>query len=362
LHTIGVTVRFALAIRSQKGRRAVNTGRPRSSRGVTMFDKTFKLMLVAALFAAGSARADEKFVFGTDWYAEAEHGGFYQALATGLYKKAGLDVAIRMGGPQINNMQRMAAGQADCILGYDVQTLAGWEQGVESVTVAAAMQKDPNVLIGHPGVVDKMEDLMGKTILVSTAAYTTYWPWLKATYHLSDSQTRPYTFNIQPFIADKNIVQQGFLSSEPYAIEKQAHFKPTVLLLADHGWPPYATTIACMDKTVKARPAAVAAFVKASMQGWKSYLEDDPTPANVLIKKDNPNMTDDQLAVSIRLMKSEGIVMGGDAAKLGIGIVTDARMKKTYDMLVALKLLDPTKVDLKKTYTTRFVEDLKILP
>ena len=320
------------------------------------------LVLLSAALASAAAQAGEKFVFTTNWYAEAEHGGFYQALATGLYRKAGLDVTIRMGGPQVNIMQLMAAGQSDCIMGYDVQTFAGWEQGIQSVTVAAVMQKDPAVLIGHPGVVDRMEDLEGKPILIGAASHTTFWPWLKATYGLKESQARPYTFNIQPFLADKNVVQQGYLSSEPYAIERAAHFKPTVLLLADHGWPPYATTIACMASTVKARPRAIAAFVRASMEGWKSYLEGDPAPGNALIKKDNPAMTDDLLAYGIKVTKADGVVLGGDAARLGIGIVTDAREQQTYDMLVRLKLLDPKKVDLKKTYTTEFVKDLKVMP
>ncbi|MBX3637870.1 MAG: ABC transporter substrate-binding protein [Rubrivivax sp.] len=317
---------------------------------------------LALLGAAFAAQAQQKFSYTTNWYAQAEHGGFYQALATGLYKNAGLDVTIRMGGPQVNIMQLMAAGQTDCVMGYDVQTIKGWEQGIQAVTVAAAFQKDPQVLIGHPGVVDKMEDLKGKTILISSAANTTYWPWLRTTYGLSDSQARPYTFNIQPFIADKNVVQQGYLSSEPYAIEKEARFKPTVFLLSDHGWPPYSTTIVCMEKTVRERPQAVAAFVKASMEGWKSYLKGDPSPANALIKKDNPNMTDDKIAHGIRMLNETGMVFGGDAAKLGVGVITDERMKKTYDMLVQMKLVDPAKVDLKKTYTTQFVKDLKILP
>ena len=320
------------------------------------------LAAVAAVFVATPARAQEKFSYTTNWYAQAEHGGFYQALATGLYKKEGLDVTIRMGGPQVNIMQLMAAGQTDCVMGYDVQTFAGWQQGIEAVTVAAAFQKDPQVLIGHPGVVDKIEDLKGKTILISSAANTTYWPWLKTKYGLADSQARPYTFNIQPFIADKNVVQQGYLSSEPYAIEKEAKFKPTVFLLSDYGWPPYSTTIVCMAKTVREKPKAVAAFVKASMEGWKSYLKGDPAPANALIKKDNPNMTDDKIAVGIKLLNETGMVFGGDAAKLGVGIVTDERMKATYDMLVAMKLLDPAKVDLKKTYTTEFVKNLKVMP
>lgn len=317
---------------------------------------------LALLGAAFAAQAQQKFTYTTNWYAQAEHGGFYQALATGLYKNAGLDVTIRMGGPQVNIMQLMAAGQTDCVMGYDVQTIKGWEQGIQAVTVAAAFQKDPQVLIGHPGVVDKMEDLKGKTILISSAANTTYWPWLRTTYGLSDSQARPYTFNIQPFVADKYVVQQGYLSSEPYAIEKEAKFKPTVFLLSDHGWPPYSTTIVCMEKTVREKPQAVAAFVKASMEGWKSYLKGDPSPANALIKKDNPNMTDDKIAHGIKMLNETGMVFGGDAAKLGVGVITDERMKKTYDMLVQMKLVDPAKVDLKKTYTTQFVKDLKILP
>jgi len=320
------------------------------------------LVLAVAGLGASAAQAQEKFTYLTNWYAQAEHGGFYQALASGLYKKEGLDVTIKMGGPQVNGMQLLAAGQTDCFMGYDVQTFSGWAQGSNAVTGAAACQKDPQVLIGHPGVVNKMEDLKGKTILISSAANTTYWPWLMSTYKLDASQARPYTFNIQPFIADKNLVQQGYLSSEPYAIEKEAKFKPTVFLLADYGWPPYSTTIVCMEDTIKKKPKAVAAFVKASMQGWKDYLKGDPSAANALIKKDNPNMTDDKIAVGIKLLNETGMVFGGDAAKMGVGIVTDERMKKTYDMLVEMKLLDPAKVDLKKTYTTEFVKDLKIMP
>jgi NitT/TauT family transport system substrate-binding protein len=318
--------------------------------------------LFALLASAGAAQAQEKFTYLTNWYAQAEHGGFYQALATGLYKKEGLDVTIKMGGPQVNGMQLLAAGQTDCYMGYDVQTMKVREQGITAVTVAAAFQKDPQVMIGHPETVKKMEDLKGKTILISADANTNYWPWLKSAYGLLDAQVRPYTFNIQPFVADKNVVQQGYLSSEPFAIEKEAKFKPTVLLLSDHGWTPYSTTIVCMEKTIKERPKAVAAFVKATMQGWKSYLTGDPSAANALIKKDNPNMTDDLIANGIKLLNQTGMVLGGDAARLGVGIITDERMKKSYDMMVTMKLIDPAKVDLKKTYTTEFVKDLKVMP
>ncbi|MBC7940490.1 MAG: ABC transporter substrate-binding protein [Chitinophagaceae bacterium] len=323
--------------------------------------------LLAAAAAAAVAvslpvQAQEKFTHQSNWFAQAEHGGYYQALATGLYKKAGLDVTLKMGGPQVNGLQLLAAGQSDCFMGFDVQTMKAHEQGIPVVTVAAVFQKDAAVLIAHPGVVNKLDDLKGKTLLISADARTSYWPWLRNTYKLDDRQTRPYTFNVQPFVADKNIVQQGYLSSEPYAIEKMAGFKPAVFLLSDFGWPPYSTTVVCMEKTVRERPKAVAAFVKATMEGWKSYLQGDPAPANMLIKRENPAMTDDQIAVGIRLMKESGMVFGGDAATLGVGVVTDARMKKTYDMMVQMGLLDPAKVDLTKTYTTQFVKEIKVLP
>ncbi len=318
------------------------------------------VLALTVLGAAVPAMAEEKFVYMTNWFAEAEHGGFYQAIATGIYKKYGLDVTVKMGGPQVNILQLMAAGQADCVMGSsDLQMIQTRESGLPVVTVAAYFQKDPQVLIAHEDV-KSFEDMKTKTILIGSGARLGYWPWLKAKYGLTDEQTRPYTFNIQPFVADKNMVQQGYVTSEPYAIQK-AGVKANAFLFGDFGFPAYATTVSCMDKTVKDRKAAVAAFVKASAEGWKSYLA-DPAPGNALIKKDNPSMTDDQLAYSVAKLKETGLVMGGDAAKLGVGIMTDARAKASYDFLVTSKLIDPAKVELSKTYTTEFIKDAKVLP
>jgi NitT/TauT family transport system substrate-binding protein len=319
--------------------------------------------LVAGLLALGAfgpAGAQESFTYMTNWYAQAEHGGFYQAVATGIYKKYGLDVTVKMGGPQVNIMQIMAAGQAECVMGSsDLQMMQVRESGVPVVTVAALMQKDPQVLIAHEDV-KTFEQMKGKTILIAQSANRGYWPWVKAKYGMTDDQTRPYTFNIQPFVADKNMIQQGYLTSEPYAIQK-AGVKANTLLLSDYGYPAYATTISCMEKTVKDRSKAVAAFVRGSAEGWKSYLA-DPAPGNALIKKDNPNMTDDQLAYSVAKLKETGMVLGGDAGKLGVGIMTEARLKASYDFLVGAKLLDPAKVDLASAFPTNFVKDLKVMP
>lgn len=316
------------------------------------------LLVSAGLLS--SAQANEKFTYMTNWYAQAEHGGFYQAVATGIYEKAGLDVTIRMGGPQVNIVQIMAAGQADCVMGSsDLQMVQIREGGVPVKTLAAVFQKDPQVLITHEDVTS-FEQLADKTILISASANRGYWPWLKAKYGFTDSQTRPYTFNIQPFIADKNTAQQGYLTSEPFAIAK-AGVKANTLMFSDHGFPAYATTISCMDKTVQERGPAVAAFIKATMEGWKSYLN-DPAPGNVLIKKDNPKMTDEQLAYSVAKLKEIGMVDGGDAATMGIGIMTPERVQASFDFLVSAGLIDPAKVTIDDAYDLSVFADMKVLP
>ncbi|MGC1174013.1 ABC transporter substrate-binding protein [Polaromonas sp.] len=321
-----------------------------------------RTLLAASLtlaFSAG-AQAQDKLTYMTNWYAQAEHGGFYQAVATGIYKKYGLDVTIKMGGPQVNIMQLMAAGQTDCVMGSsDLQMMIARSGGLPVVTLAAVFQKDPQVLIAHEEV-KSFEDMKGKTILIAPTAQRGYWLWLKGKYGFQDSQTRPYTFNIQPFVADKNTVQQGYLTSEPFAIQK-AGVKANTFLFADHGWPSYGTTISCMEDTVKNRSKVVAAFVKGTMEGWKSYLA-DPAPGNVLIKKDNPNMSDEQLAYSVAKLKEMGIVTGGDAGKAGIGSMNDARIKQSYAFLVENKLVDPAKVTPAQAFMFDHIKDLKVMP
>lgn len=321
---------------------------------------TRTLLAAAGLALSAAAHADEKFVYMTNWYAEAEHGGFYQALATGLYKKYGLDVSIKMGGPQVNVLQLMAAGRADCVMGSsDLQMVIARDAGLPVVTVASAFQKDPQVLIAHDDV-KSFEDMRTRTILIASSAQRGYWLWLKEKYGFTDAQTRPYTFNIQPFVADRNTVQQGYLTSETYAIQK-AGVKARPFLFADQGWTSYATTISCMESTVKNRRPAVAAFVKASMEGWKSYLA-NPAPGNALIKKDNPAMDDDQLAYSVQKLKEMGIVTGGDATRTGIGSMSGQRIATNYKFLADNKLIDPARVKVDDAYDFSFTRDLKVLP
>lgn len=325
----------------------------------TLFTRTLLAASLGLAFAAG-AQAQEKLTYMTNWYAQAEHGGFYQAVATGIYKKYGLDVTIKMGGPQVNIMQMLGAGQTDCIMGSsDLQIMVARSNGLPIVTLAASFQKDPQVLIAHEDV-RKFEDMKGKTILIASSARQGYWLWLKSKYGLEDGQTRPYTFNIQPFVADKNTVQQGYLTSEPFAIQK-AGVKANTFLFADHGWPSYSTTISCLEQTVKDKPKAMAAFVKGTMEGWKSYFA-DPAPANALIKKDNPNMSDEQLAYSVAKLKEMGIVTGGGASKNGIGSIELDRIRKNHAFLVDNKLVDPGKVGPSQAYNLEFIKDLKVMP
>jgi NitT/TauT family transport system substrate-binding protein len=312
--------------------------------------------LAAVLASVLPATAADKVVMGTNWFAQAEHGGFYQAVATGIYKKYDLDVTIKMGGPQINGLQLLSGGLIDMWMGYDFQTLKAIEQGVPVVTVAAFFQKDPQAILAHPDV-KTFEDLKGRTLFLAGAADVTFWPWLKAKYGLTDAQKKPYAFSVGPFLADKTSAQQGYISSEPFAMQ-QGGVTPSILLMADYGYPPYSTTVVTLQPTLDAKADVVARFVKATAEGWKSYLA-DPAPGNALIVKDNPKMTEDQLAFGIAQIKKFALVTGGDAATKGIGVMTDEHWKKVYDVMVEGGLLSPS-VDYKKGYTLRFVSDLPL--
>jgi NitT/TauT family transport system substrate-binding protein len=318
------------------------------------------LAMLAGLPGSAGAAPPEPFVFLTNWYAEAEHGGFYDAQATGAYARAGLAVRIGMGGPQVNTLQLMAAGQADCVMGSnDMQAVLARANGVPVVTVAAMFQKDPEALVTHPDV-QKLEDLGGRTVLISSAAHQGSWPWMKARFGWRDEQARPYTSNLQPFIADPRLVQEAYLTSEPFALEK-AGVPHRVHLLADYGYPAYSTTVVCMESTLRQRRAAVAAFLRASIEGWRHYLH-EPAAANALIRRENPAMDEAQLAYSVRKIREAGLVDSGDARRLGIGVLTEARLRASYDFLVGARLIDPARVPLAASYSLDFMRDLHVLP
>ena len=317
-----------------------------------------KVAAIVLAFAAGLTAAQaqklDKVRFGTNWVAEAEHGGFYQALADGTYKKYGLDVEIVSGGPNINNRILLPVGKLDFFMSANsLQTFDAVAHNIPTIAVAASFQKDPQVLIARPAV-KKFEDLKKLTLFVSKEGIVSYFQWLKADYGFDEKKVKPYTFNPQPFLADKNSAMQGYVTSEPYAIEKQAKFKPRVFLIADKGFNSYSTLIETRRDLVEKNPGLVQRFVDASAIGWYNYIYGDSRPGNALIKKYNPEMTDDLLAYSIAKMKEYGIVDSGDTVKRGIGAMTDARWKNFYDKMVRAGVVKAG-LDYKRGYTLKFV-------
>ena len=316
-------------------------------------------LLVALVMVLSPARAQtrlDKVSFGTNWVAEAEHGGFFQAVADGTYAKYGLDVTIVPGGPNDNNRMLLIAGKLDFFMAAN--TLMSFDavaNNVPVVTVAAIFQKDPQVLLTHPeSKITRLEELKPLTLFVSKEGMTSYFQWLKSEYGFSEKNVRPYNFNPQLFIANPKSAMQGYVTSEPYAIEKSAGFKPGIILLADYGFNCYSTLIETRRDLIDKKPDLVQRFVDASMIGWYNYLYGDHTAANAMIRKLNPEMTDELIAYSIARMKEYGIVDSGDSLRDGIGAMTDARMASFFDKMVRARVVRPD-IDYRKAYTLRFV-------
>jgi NitT/TauT family transport system substrate-binding protein len=307
---------------------------------------------VAALPRKAKA-APTKITFLTSWFAEAEHGGFYQAKALGLYEKAGLDVTIKMGGPQVNGMQLLTGGAADIVVGYDIQVLKSIENGLPVTTIGACFQFDLQGVMTHADV-PSIAALKGHKVLIAASSHQTYWPWLKQRFGFTDDMAGVDTFNLQPFLLDKTLAMQGYPSSEPF---EAAQMKEPVnfYLFADAGYPPYGTTMVTTNAFLEKNPEAAAAFVKASLEGWAEYLK-NPAPGNRLIKIDNPKMPDDQIAFAVDWMVKNHVLDRGGVA---IGSMTEARWQATRDFLVQANLLKPD-VPWKKAFTTKYVDGLNI--
>ena len=316
--------------------------------------RAFAASSLALLAAPARAQQLDKVSFGTNWVAEAEHGGFYQAVADGTYRKYGLDVTIVPGGPQVNNRMLLLAGKIDFFMSANcLQAFDAVAQNIPTVAVAASFQKDPQVLLAHPGAAETFEDLKALTLLVSSEGMQTYFKWMQAEFGFSAEKVKPYTFNPQPFLVDKKSAMQGYVTSEPFAVEK-AGVKPKIFLLADQGFNTYSTLTEARRDTVEKRPDLVQRFVDASAIGWYNYLYGDSKAANELIRKHNPEMNDELLAYSIGKMKDYGIVDSGDTLKDGIGAMNDARMASFFDKMVKAGVTKPN-VDFRRSYTLQFV-------
>ena len=312
--------------------------------------------LLTALPRRPSAQTLDKVSFHTDWRAQAEHGGYYQAIAAGIYRKHGIECEVRQGGPSLNIGQLLLAGRVDMIMSNSFAAFTYARENAPFHCIAAIFQKDPQVLIGHPGTGLGFNNLRNKTLLIGAGGRVTYWPYLRKRFGLRDEQLRPYTFNFAPFLADRNVVQQGFLSSEPYAIKQALGRMPEVLLLADAGYGSYQTTIDISSRMAAEKKDLVQRFVNASFEGWAQYLKGGPAiaAANELIKKHNPDMSDDKIEYAIQVMNERGIVLSGDALQLGIGAMTDARWQHFYESMVDVDVL-PKGLDVRKAYSLEFV-------
>jgi len=321
-----------------------------------MFAK-FSIAFGSLAASACGAMAAEKVTFMSNWLAQAEHGGYYQAVADGSYAACGLDVTIQQGGPQVSGRPLLLAGKIDFYMGGNMQqAFDAVAQNIPLRVVAASFQKEPQVIMSHPGEgLDTWEDLpKAEQFIIGDEGFQSFFQWMATEFGFDPAKRVPYTFNPAPFLANKKSIQQGYVTSEPFAIEKQGGFVPNQFLLADYGYNTYSTTIEAMQDTIDKRPQVVQCFVDGSAKGWYSYLYGDNKAANELIKKDNPDITDEQIAFSIEQMKKFGIVDSGDAEKLGIGAMTDEHIQSFYDKMVKAKVL-PAGIDIKKSYTLDFV-------
>ena len=325
---------------------------------MTLTTKTAGVLTLAASLALSTAAMAEnaKVIFGTNWLAQAEHGGFYQSVADGTYAACGLDVTIQPGGPQVNNRALMIAGKVDYHMGGNLlEAFSAVQEGIPIVAVAAAFQKEPQVILTHPGKAKTFEDIKNlPTIFIGDAGFASFYQWMINAYGFTAEQRVPYTFNAAPFIADENSAMQGYLSSEPFAVEKEGGFKPDVWLIADAGYSTYSTLIETMADTVATKPEQVTCFVDGSIKGWYNYLYGDNTAANAMIKTDNPEITDEAIAYAIAKMKEAGIVDSGDTETMGIGAMTDAKVKDFFDKMVVAGVVSGD-IDYSKAINTTFV-------
>jgi NitT/TauT family transport system substrate-binding protein len=318
-----------------------------------------RLAVFAATFClAGHALAQDKVVFATNWKAQAAHGGFYQAVADGTYRKYGLDVTIQQGGPQVNNRPLLPAGRIDFLMtGNLLHSFDNVKNGVPTVVVAAMFQKDPQALIAHPGQgYENFAALKNAPLaLIAKDGQFSWWQWLKAVHGFKDEALKPYNYNLGPFLANPKSIQQGYSVAEPIYVEAQGKLKPMVHLLADHGFSTYSTLIEARTDTVKNKPELVQRFVDASIVGWVNYLYGDRKAASALMIRDNPEMTEAEMEASVALMKQQGIVDSLDALQGGIGAMKQERIADFHAQMVKAGLYKAGEVDLSKVATLQFV-------
>lgn len=307
------------------------------------------IVALATLVVAGCARRESaetasapkttalrKVVLQTDWFPQAEHGGFYQALAKGFYREAGLDVEILSGGPGVAIKLAVAKGQADFGMNRSDDIIMAVSQGMPLLIVGAVLQHDPEALLVHESSpVKSLADLNGRTVIAPPSM--TWIPYVQKKYGVKFDLTRT-NYSLAIFLADKNTIQQCIVTSEPY-YAAQRGVRVRTVALADEGYDPYHTII-CRRELARTSPELVRAFLAASIRGWRDYLEGDPAPANELILKRNAEMSPGQIAFSREALITRKLVAGDGAKGEGIGRISTARVASQIAVLTELKILE----------------------
>ena len=308
------------------------------------------------LMSSNIVNASDKIVFGTNWLAQGGHGGFYQAIADGTYKKHGLDVEIMMGGPQMNNRPMLIAGKLDFLMtGNLLLSFDNVRNGIPTMVVGAFFQKDPQAMISHSGQYSNFSDLKNApTVLVSKDGQFSFWKWMVNAHGFKDEQVKPYAYNLAQFLQDEKMVQQAYGTAEPiYAAAAGA--KPKTFLLADHGWTTYSTTIEARTEMVQNNPDLIQRFMNASIEGWYNFLYGDRSAAYGLIMKDNPEMTKEKLDKEMAQFEKLGIIDVGEALTKGIGAMDMDRVKSFHKLAIDSGIIEAGSVDIKKVATDQFV-------
>src|SRR5271157_3197868 len=234
--------------------------------------------------------AAEKIRLGLNWLAEAEHCGFFQAKAAGLYDKAGLDVELKPGGPDVNTPLLIGVGQLDLAIGTGFTTLNMVEEGIPGVTVAAFFQKDPQTLVAHPDQgIATLADVKGLPVMISSEARQEFWQFLKLKFGFTDDQLRPYTYSAAPFLADPKAIQQGYITEDALLRGSQMPKPPVILLLADYGFENYTTTVFGLRSFIDRHRDAVRAFVDATRKGYEACMAGDYAAGMKLLLSMNPD-------------------------------------------------------------------------
>lgn len=328
-------------------------------------DLRLVLPIAVALFIAltvgeRTASAADKVVLATNWLAQPELGGFYQALADGTYAKHGLEVTIRPGGPMVNNRPLLSFGRADFLIGTNLlQAFDAVKQQIPTKVVAAFFQKDPQCILAHAdGPVRTWNDLKRAPLFIGNSGRQTFFLWMNAAQGFPRANLRPYNHSLAPFLHDKSAAMQGFATAEPHRIAEASGEEPRVFLLADHGWNSYSTVLETRIDLIEKRPELVQRFVDASIVGWRNYLAggDGSAAADAMIKRDNPSMTDGLIKFSrIKMIELE-LLGAGELAEMPIGVMNVERVRSFYDQTVKAGMYKTAEVNPEAAVTLTFVE------